>query len=202
MKGPSGEASVILASGSPRRRKILEALGWAFEVDVPDICETMFPGERAEDAVVRLAMEKALAVSARHSGKIVIAADTVVRLQGEVLGKPAGRREAFGILARLSGKVHEVLTGVAVIRKDAKAAGHELTLVEFRSLAEGAINAYLDCNDSYDKAGAYGIQEQGALLVQGIKGCYFNVVGLPLTRLSGLLEEVGVSLEQQWRMGI
>lgn len=191
----------VLASSSPRREQLLRALGWEFSKDVPDIDERLYPGEKTEDAVVRLAMEKASVVAQRHHESLVVAADTIVRLGQLVLGKPANRREAFEILGMLSGKTHEVLTGVAIIRGERKASGYERTLVEFRDLTCNAIDAYLDCNDSLDKAGGYGIQERGSLLVKSIQGCYFNVVGLPLGLMSRLLEDIGVPLEHQWRMG-
>ncbi len=181
---------------------MLKALGWSFETDVPDIDENMHSAEKAEDAVVRLAMEKALVVGGRHPGSLVIAADTIVRLNDVVLGKPSGRTEALEILTMLSGKTHEVLTGVAALRHERPASGYERTLVEFRNLTRDSIEAYLDCNDSFDKAGAYGIQARGSLLVKSIRGCYFNVVGLPVFLLSRLLEDLGVPLAEQWRMGI
>ena len=201
-EGRESYPMIVLASGSPRRSRMLEALGWQFVTEVPDIDEIILPGEKTEDAVVRLALEKALEVAKKRPKSLVIAADTVVRLEDEVLGKPADRSEAFDILTRLSGRTHEVFTGVAVVSEKRKASGYERTFVEFRQLSPDAIEAYLDCNDSYDKAGAYGIQEKGSLLVQSIRGCYFNVVGLPLFRLSCLLEELGLHLETQWRMGI
>ncbi len=194
--------SVVLASGSPRRKELLQALGWSFETDAPDIDESMHPEEQAEDAVVRLAEKKALVVSRRHSDSLIIAADTIVRLNSLVLGKPSDKEEALEILSMLNGKTHEVLTGVAVLRGHRRASGYERTLVEFRNLARESIEAYLDCNDSLDKAGAYGIQERGSLLVKSIRGCYFNVVGLPLPLMSRLLENIGVPLAEQWRMGI
>ncbi len=181
---------------------MLKALGWSFETDAPDIDESMYPAEQAEEAVVRLAEEKALVVTRRHPKSLVIAADTVVRLNGLVLGKPSDRREALEILFMLNGKTHEVITGVAALRGQRRAAGYERTLVEFRNLSRDSIEAYLDCNDSFDKAGAYGIQERGSLLVKSIQGCYFNVVGLPLFLMSRLLEDLGVPLAEQWRMGI
>jgi septum formation protein len=199
---PGARPSVVLASGSPRRKALLKALGWSFETDVPDIDESMYPAERAEEAVVRLAEKKALVVARRHPDSLVIAADTIVRLNGLVLGKPSDREEALEILSMLNGKTHEVLTGVAALRGQRRASGYERTLVEFRNLGRDSIEAYLECNDSFDKAGAYGIQERGSLLVKSIRGCYFNVVGLPLPLMSRLLEHLDVPLAEQWRMGI
>jgi len=193
--------SVVLASGSPRRKDLLKGLGWSFETDVPDIDESFYPAEQAEEAVVRLAEKKALVVAKRHPESLVIAADTVVSLNGLVLGKPSDRREALEILSMLNGRTHEVFTGVAALRGQRRVAGYERTLVEFRNLSRDSIEAYLDCNDSFDKAGAYGIQERGSLLVKSIQGCYFNVVGLPLFLMSRLLEDLGVPLAEQWRMG-
>ncbi|MGC9490059.1 MAG: Maf family protein [Thermovirgaceae bacterium] len=203
MKANFGERlPVVLASGSPRRKELLKGLGWFFKTDIPNIDESMHPTEQAEEAVVRLAEEKALMVARRHPESLVIAADTIVRLNGLVIGKPSDRREALEMLSMLNGKTHEVLTGVAVFRDQRRASGYERTLVEFRNLAHEAIEAYLECNDSFDKAGAYGIQERGSLLVKSIRGCYFNVVGLPLSLMSRLLEDLGVPLTEQWRMGI
>lgn len=187
---------IILASNSPRRKDLLRQIGLDFSVDPADVDERILPGELPEGYAVRVALDKARVAAARTGTGIVIAADTIVVLDDEILGKPADAADAERMLMKLSGKVHCVMTGLAVM--DA-ATGKSLcrmsiTRVWFRSLAPSEIISYVATGEPLDKAGAYGIQERGALLVDKIDGCYFNVVGLPLSLLGELLRAFGVDV--------
>jgi septum formation protein len=186
--------AIILASNSPRRKELLLQIGLDFSVDPADVDERVLPGESPEGYAVRVALDKARVAAARAGTGIVIAADTIVVLDDEVLGKPADAGDAERMLMKLSGKAHFVITGLAVM--DA-ATGNALTRssitrVWFRSLASHEIISYVATGEPLDKAGAYGIQGRGALLVDKIDGCYFNVVGLPLSLLGELLHAFGV----------
>lgn len=185
---------IILASSSPRRRELLEAVGCDFEVMVSDADETVPAGTPPEEAVVLLARRKCAAVAALAPERVVLAADTLVAIDGEALGKPSSPEDAAAMLRRLSGREHSVYTGVAVRRGGREAYSREETRVRFRSLTEGEIERYVESGEPMDKAGAYGIQLRGALLVEGICGDYPNVVGLPLALSARLLAEFGVIL--------
>ena len=184
---------LVLASGSPRRRGILEQLGLAFEVaPAPDGVESPWGGSEPPTAFAeRMAREKGAAVAARRDAAIVVAADTVVELGGEVLEKPRDAADARRILTRLAGREHLVHTGITALHGSRSASGVETTRVRFRPLDEDAIAAYVATGEPLDKAGAYGIQGYGAALVESVGGCYFNVMGLPVSRLLGLLESIG-----------
>ena len=185
---------IILASQSPRRKELLERMGIKdFETISPNVDESAFHGLPPEELVRRLSAEKAAAVAGKvGEDAIVIAADTVVALEGAVLGKPADELEAFKMLSALSGVRHQVYTGVTVCRGGEKQTAHEVTDVTFRELSEREIEDYISTGEPMDKAGAYGIQGYGALLIQGISGDYYNVMGLPVCRLSGMLARFGV----------
>ena len=185
---------IILASQSPRRKELLERMGIQdFETISPNVDESAFRGLPPEELVRRLSAEKAAAVAGRAGeDAIVIAADTVVALEGAVLGKPADELDAFKMLSALSGVRHQVYTGVTVCRGGEKQTAHEVTDVTFRELSEEEIEHYIATGEPMDKAGAYGIQGYGALLIQGISGDYYNVMGLPVCRLSGMLARFGV----------
>ena len=190
----------ILASGSPRRRELLTAIGWEFEVIPSQSEEKLSESETPSELVMRLAREKAAEVAERYPGRCVLGADTVVTIDGRVLGKPSSEREAAEMIAQLSGREHSVITGVALIASDGRLINeYEETVVTFRDLSKDEIDAYISRGESMDKAGAYAIQGYGALLVEGIKGCFFNVVGLPLRRVGKMFEEMGITLSQQWR---
>ena len=185
---------IILASGSPRRRELLEQMGIKnYRIVIPDVDEHV-EGHPAPDALVeRLSRRKAEAVRAKAGADaLVIAADTVVALDGAILGKPHSREEAAAMLAALSGREHAVYTGVTVLRGDKSVTEHERTAVAFRALTGAEIDAYVSTGEPMDKAGAYGIQGVGALLITGISGDYFNVMGLPVCRLGRVLAEFGV----------
>jgi septum formation protein len=185
---------LILASGSPRRAEILRVAAIPFTVLSSAVDETPFPGESPQDHVQRLANAKAELVAARAVGPaIIIAADTVVALDGRILGKPRSSDDARHMLETLSGHTHSVITGVALIRlPDAERRSFvETTLVHFAKLSEEELNRYLATDEPYDKAGAYAIQGRAGRYIPRIEGCYFNVVGLPLARLQHSLNELG-----------
>jgi len=187
---------IVLASASPRRRALLRQLGLSFRT-VPSRVSEELPAELAPGVgVERLAELKARDVAARVPEGLVIGADTVVVVEGRVLGKPADAAEAEAMLALLQGRWHEVFTGVAVVAAGEGRAlvTHERTEVAFKPLDADQIRRYVATGEPLDKAGAYAIQGRAAAFVAGIRGCYFNVVGLPLARLAGLLEEFGIQV--------
>ena len=188
--------SIILASQSPRRRQLLGQIGLDHFIVRPARGEeVMDPALSPAQLVEELSRQKAREVAgASDPGDLVIAADTVVAIDGRVLGKPHDREEACAMLSALSGREHTVYTGVTVCRDDRMLTQHEATQVRFRPLSPREIRAYVDSGEPMDKAGAYGIQGLGALLVEGIRGDYFNVVGLPLCRLGQMLSQFGVEL--------
>jgi septum formation protein len=186
--------NIILASQSPRRKELLEHMGiTSFKTISPNIDEHVFDALPPEQMVRELSGGKAAAVSS-HAGlnDIVIAADTVVVLDGAVLGKPADDLDAFKMLSALSGMRHQVYTGVTVCRGEACITEHEVTDVFFRELGESEIECYVKTGEPLDKAGAYGVQGYGALLVERILGDYYNVMGLPVCRLGRMLARFGV----------
>jgi septum formation protein len=193
---------LILASSSPRRAEVLRNAGIEFEVRPADIDETRRPGEPASDYVQRLALEKArVTVDSESSANnfIVIGADTVVVNGGEILLKPESPDDARRMLRQLSGGVHEVHTGLAVIRMLQKVESviEEVTNVHFASLSDAEIDAYIATREPFDKAGAYGIQSLGGRYVTRVEGCYFNVMGMPLARLWATLKEFGWSAKDR-----
>lgn len=185
---------IILASGSPRRRELLERMGIReFTVISPAADESLEDGAPPAEQVERLSRRKADAVAAQADpDALIIAADTVVALEGTILGKPADEEEAFRMLSALSGVRHQVYTGVTVARGGRTLTRHEVTSVDFRSLEPEEVELYIATGECMDKAGAYGIQGYGALLVEGINGDYYNVVGLPVACLAQMLKEFGV----------
>jgi septum formation protein len=184
--------TVILASQSPRRRDLLALIGMAHVVQPADLDETMLPDESPTGYAERLARAKARSVADGNPGAVVIGADTIVVLDGDVLGKPADGAEAVRTLRRLAGRTHTVHTAVAGARGERLESGIESVEVTFRPLTEEQILAYVATGEPMDKAGAYGIQGFGAVIVERIHGDYFAVMGLALGRLVGLLERVGV----------
>lgn len=192
--------NIILASGSPRRRELLRSLGWNFDVEEALIEEKINAGEGPEAMVRRLAESKAAEVYSRHPRSWVIGADTTVVIDGRMLGKPVDCDDAAIMIKMLQGRTHTVMTGVALFAPDGrKLICCEKTDVTFRKLYDTEIAAYVAQGESLDKAGAYAIQERGTLLVEHIEGCYFNVVGLPLERLSKMFAVLGWPLSEQWR---
>jgi septum formation protein len=189
---------LILASSSPRRAEVLRNAGIDFEVRPADIDETRRPDESAGDYVQRLALEKARAVAEAAMGtedSIVVGADTVVVNRAEILLKPESPDDARRMLRQLSGGVHEVHTGLTVIRMPQRTERviEEVTNVHFAQLSDAEIDAYIATGEPFDKAGAYGIQSLGGRYVTRVEGCYFNVMGMPLARLWATLKEFGWS---------
>lgn len=186
---------LILASGSPRRRELLERVGLTdFAVCPADIDEIVPPGLTPDRVVMALSAQKAQWVANAHPGALVIAADTVVSVDGDILGKPKSADDARAILRRLSGRSHRVYTGITLQQGARTATECECTQVHFRHLGAEEIDAYIASGEPMDKAGAYGVQGLGALFVTGIEGDYYNVMGLPLCRLGRLFEKFGVKL--------
>jgi septum formation protein len=190
------DTAIILASNSPRRKELLRQIGVAFTTEVADVDERSRPGETPEAYALRVAVDKARAVKLRTRAGIIIAADTVVVLDDTMLGKPVDDHDAERMLTLLSGRMHRVITGLAVmdIRTGNIQTGHTSTRVWFRTLTQDQILSYVNTKEPLDKAGAYGIQGKGALLVDRIEGCYFNVVGLPLSCLGAMLMNYGIRL--------
>ena len=182
---------IVLASGSPRRRQLLEMLGIPHVVDPPHVDERAEPGELPETQAARLAREKALAVATRSPGATVLAADTVVVLGDRALGKPISAADAVRMLRELSGREHRVVTAVALARDGNVYERCDVTRVQFRRLADETIEAYVATGEPLDKAGAYGVQGYGAVLIERIEGDFFCVMGLPLRLVTDLLEEAG-----------
>ena len=184
--------AMILASQSPRRRELLGQMGFSFTVRPAKGEELPHPELTPAQLVEELARQKALEVSAEaETDDVVVAADTVVAIDGKVLGKPHDKVHAAQMLSALSGREHTVYTGVAVKRGETLLVEHEATQVRFRPLTQREIDLYIQTGEPMDKAGSYGIQGYGALLVEGIRGDYFNVVGLPICRLGRMLAQVG-----------
>ena len=186
--------SLVLASGSPRRRELLEGLGLRFTVRAANVDETPHPGEAPDAYVLRLAREKARA--AGRPGELVLAADTTVVIDGEILGKPEDDADAGRMLRLLAGREHEVLTGVAVLCGDRIAAEVVRTAVRMAALNPGEIAWYAATGEPRDKAGAYAIQGLGSLFVESVSGNYSNVVGLPIPTVYRLFRELGYDLKE------
>ncbi len=188
---------LILASASPRRAEILRNAGIQFEIRKTDVDESRLAGELPSDYVRRLALAKALSAAAEYRDPIdktlILGADTVVVVDADILGKPASQDDARSMLRRIGGRVHEVHTGLALVRTPGtmQRVVEEITRVHFASLAAQEIEDYIATGEPFDKAGAYGIQGIGGRYVTRIEGCYFNVMGLPLARLWSLLRELG-----------
>ena len=187
---------IVLASSSPRRISLLKMLGVTFEPVPASIVEEKREGEEPADFARRIAKEKAFQVAERVKAEFVIAADTVVVIDGEVLGKPKDENEARRMLEKLSGRTHKVITAVALYKKESGELllDHKETLVRFTVLSKAEIDWYIRTGEPMDKAGAYGIQGLGALFIERIDGCYTNVVGLPLPLLYQLAKRAGLSL--------
>lgn len=183
---------LVLASKSPRRIQLLRELGLEFDI-IPSEAEAEADPELApEEAVQKIALSKGLDVARRvPSDALVLAADTLVYLDGEHLGKPRSVEEAKAMLRTLSGREHTVVTGIALIRGDRVLTEAERTEVKFRPLTDDEIDAYVATGEPMDKAGAYGAQGKGALLIEGLRGDYFNVVGLPVCRTALALRKIG-----------
>ena len=183
---------VVLASSSPRRRELLTLIGISHTVLPADIDESVLPGEAPREHAERLAREKATVVAEQEPNAVVIAADTIVVVGGDILGKPRDEAAAAVMLRQLAGRGHVVLTAVAVARAGQVASGVEAVDVKFRDLSDDEIQRYIATREPMDKAGAYGIQGYGATIVERIDGDYFAVMGLALGLLVRLMAGVGV----------
>ena len=182
---------IVLASQSPRRAELIGRLGLAFDTIPADLDESYMPGETPPEHAERLARDKALAIAAAHEDALVVGSDTIVVVDGDVLGKPRDRAQAVEMLTRLAGREHEVCTGIAVVQRGRVESGLERVRVRFRALDRRACEEYVATGEPMDKAGAYGIQGFGSALVEGIDGDYFAVMGLPVVRMLALFERFG-----------
>ena len=189
---------LILASQSPRRRELMELFHIPFVIRAADIDETMDATADPFQEVARVSRKKAMAVP-RQPGDVVIAADTIVVAQGQVLGKPKDEKDAFRMLKLLSGKAHQVMTGLSVVRGDECISCTEVTTIHFRPLSDSEILSYIRTGEPMDKAGSYGIQGGAALFAQSIEGDYFNVVGLPVCRLGLILRQIAPEIMEENR---
>lgn len=183
---------VVLASASPRRRELLTLAGIPHTVSPADIDESVYPGEAPHEHAERLSREKAAVIAARFPDALIVAADTIVVLDGDIIGKPAGVDDAERTLARLQGRTHTVVTGMTVVLNGETVSGVEDVAVTFGSLTATDISEYVATGEPMDKAGSYAIQGYGATIVRQIDGDYFAVMGLSLVRLVDLMKQLGV----------
>lgn len=185
--------SFILASASPRRRELLKSMGFEFTVITSGVDEKFLEGESVRQHVLRLSKEKAFAVAERNPGAWVLGADTVVVIDGELLGKPRSKKEAREMLLRLSGKEHRVLTGFSVVRTSVNVVKSGLveSSVFFKEVSKDELEWYIATEEPYDKAGGYAVQGKAASFVKEIRGSHTNVIGLPLSEVVAALKEVG-----------
>ena len=187
---------LIRASCSPRRRELFSLIGLNFTVIPSDADEDIPPCSPAE-FVEELSLRKAAAVKRDHPGCCVVGSDTIVTLDGEIIGKPKDEEDAFRILSHLSGNTHTVYTGLAVLTDDTVEVCHDCTQVTFAKLSEEEIRDYIRSGEPMDKAGAYGIQGPAGVFVERVEGCYFTVIGMPLPKLYRMLDRVGI--RPAWR---
>ena len=185
--------TLILASSSPRRKALLKQANLTFTVLPSHMKESIAPYSSPQDAVKSLARKKAMDIFQQHPDNVILAADTVVVFQGKILGKPADEQEAYEMLERLSGRQHDVFTGVAIVSADAEIVFYDATRVTFWDLEREDIERYVASGEPFDKAGAYGIQGLGAIFVKEIQGDFYNVVGLPLSRTVRQLKSLGMA---------
>ncbi len=181
---------LVLASGSPRRSEILYSVGWKFRKIVPDIDESEIPGEKPEAYVLRLAERKTATIAGMHGGSFVLGADTTVVVDGGIVGKPIDPADARRMITVLSGRWHEVLTGVALASGGKMVSGIQSTRVKFGAMSESEIDFLVEEGEPLDKAGAYAVQAQAALFIEEIEGDYWNVVGLPVNLVYRLFKKL------------
>lgn len=187
---------LILASQSPRRKELLGLFRIPFVIRSADIDESMDPGKPASEEVARVSRAKALATP-REKGDVVIAADTIVVCAGQVLGKPRDEADAYRMLRLLSGRDHQVMTGITVLRDQQELVHTEITDIHFRELSDREIYAYIATKEPMDKAGSYGIQGGAALFAEKMAGDYYNVMGLPVCRLGQMLRTIAPELMEE-----
>jgi septum formation protein len=185
---------LILASASPRRAELLRAAGFDFDVMPVEVDEQFEPGERPEDAVTRLAVEKARLVAAHHPEAVVLGADTTVVIDRQALAKPADPPDAARMLRLLSGRTHEVLTGICLCHAGRTLIHVEPSRVRMARLTEEEIGWYISTGEPMDKAGGYAVQGLASRFIEGIEGSYSNVVGLPMNSVYGLMKELGCAI--------
>ena len=187
--------AIILASASPRRKQLLDQIGCSYTVKVSTIIEDNTANRPPAELAIANAAAKARDVAAQcNDSDIIIGADTIVVLDGQVFGKPADDQDARRMLSQLAGRVHQVISGIAIVTGKRVYSDSQLTLVRIRSLEQAEIERYIATGEPMDKAGAYAVQGIGTLLVESIQGCYNNVVGLPLVALNRLMMKAGVRL--------
>ena len=187
---------IILASGSPRRKEILEMCGFDFEV-IKSECEEKTTKSEPWEIVCELSKQKALDVKSKingtdNDGKIILGADTIVVLNGRIFGKPKNYDDAKNMLTALSGNMHSVFTGICIIKENEVVSAYEKTDVYFKAMSDKEIENYLNTNEPFDKAGSYAVQGKGAMFIERIDGDYFNVVGLPVSLVYDKLKELSV----------
>ena len=192
---------VILASQSPRRRDLLLSIGCHFETFSPNVDESILEGETPEFTAERLSLLKAESASKHFTDALIVAADTLVIIDGNIFGKPGDADEARVMLNMLNGREHKVITGLTIVYNSKIMTATETTTVFFRNLSEDDIEAYISTGEYLGKAGGYAIQGYASLFIECIVGDYFNVVGLPLQRLSRMLEEIGIKFKEQLNLG-
>lgn len=183
---------LILASSSPRRKDFISKLGLSFEIIKPDADESVIIGEKASDYVKRIAADKAQIVSELHPDEVVLAADTVVVCDDRIIGKPSSRDDARKIMRMLSGRTHEVMTAVCIMRGYEVSEIFESTRVTFAQLSDELINTYVDSGECDDKSGAYAVQGIGSMLIEKVEGSVSSVVGLPVCQVRIALEKFGI----------
>jgi septum formation protein len=184
-------SNLILASGSPRRKELLQQIHLSFSIEISNADESFSQGQTPDDVVMELARRKAVSIAAKHPGSFVIGSDTVVVYNGEILGKPSDPEHAKEMLRMLSGRTHSVYTGVSIVKDQSEKMFYKKTEVTFWELTEEEIDMYAASGEPLDKAGGYGIQGLGAFLVKEIQGDYFSVVGLPISQVYRSLKEMG-----------
>jgi len=185
---------IILASSSPRRKQILKQVGLDFVVEVSDYEEKSLPGVIPSEFVETLSLGKAKAVAKNHNNAIIIGADTIVVLDNQILGKPKTKEDAKEMLKKLSGNTHSVFTGFTIIDTKNKKTitNHVETKIKFKNLSDEEILGYVETGEPMDKAGAYGVQDRGALFVEHIEGDYSSVTGLPIVKIFEVLKTLGI----------
>ena len=187
---------IILASGSPRRKELLEKIGLKFEVESSNYEEDIYPGLQPHDIAQKISLKKAEIVASKHKNVVIIAADTFIVFDGQILGKPSTANESRKMLQKLNGKSHSVITGFSVIdtAKNKTLSRSVETIVFLKKLTPSEIDTYVKSKEPLDKAGGYAIQGLGAVIVDRIEGDYLNVVGLPLSALTEALKEFGIHI--------
>jgi septum formation protein len=187
---------IILASGSPRRKELLEKIGLKFEVESSNYEEDIYPGLQPHDVAQKISLKKAGIVASKHKNVVIIAADTFIVFDGQILGKPSTANESRKMLQKLNGKSHSVITGFSVIdtAKNKTLSRSVETIVFLKKLTQSEIDTYVKSKEPLDKAGGYAIQGLGAVIVDRIEGDYLNVVGLPLSALTEALKEFGIHI--------